>query len=59
MGSYVEDLRDIIMEDIIQARKHKDRIEELDWKEALDEIEKLTPMQMKTILQLYVMGVTT
>ena len=59
MSSYVEDLRDIIMEDIIQARKHKDRIEELDWKEALDEIEKLTPMQMKTILQLYVMGVTT
>lgn len=57
--SYVEDLRDIIMEDIIQARKHKDRIEELDWKEALDEIEKLTPMQMKTILQLYVVGVTT
>ena len=47
------------MEDIIQARKYKDRIEELDWKEALDEIEKLTPMQMKTILQLYVMGVTT
>lgn len=57
MGSYVEDLRDIIMEDIIQARKHKDRIEELDWKEALDEIEKLSPLQIKTILQLYVLGV--
>ena len=54
--SYVEDLRDLIIEDVIKARKHKDRIEKLEWKEALDEVEKLTPMQMKTILQLYVLG---
>ena len=27
MSNYVEDLKDMIMEEIIQARKHKDRIE--------------------------------
>ena len=54
--SYVEDLRDAIMEDIIEARKIKDHIEQLSEKQALDEIEKLSYMQMKTILQLYVMG---
>lgn len=57
MSNYVEDLKDMIMEEIIQARKHKDRIEKLDWEEALDEIEKLTPTQIKTMLQLYVMAV--
>lgn len=55
--SYAEDLRDAIIEDIIEARKIKDNIEQLSEKQALDEIEKLSYMQMKTILQLYVMGV--
>ena len=54
--SYAEDLRDAIIEDIIEARKIKDNIEQLSEKQALDEIEKLSYMQMKTILQLYVMG---
>ena len=54
--SYAEDLRDAIIEDIIEARKIKDRIEQLSEKQALDEIEKLSYMQMKTILQLYVLG---
>ena len=54
--SYAEDLRDAIIEDIIEARKIKDHIEQLSEKQALDEIEKLSYMQMKTILQLYVMG---
>lgn len=53
---YAEDLRDAIIEDIIEARKIKDHIEQLSEKQALDEIEKLSYMQMKTILQLYVMG---
>lgn len=56
MGNFAEDLRDAIIEDIIEARKIKDRIEQLSEKQALDEIEKLSYMQMKTILQLYVMG---
>ena len=55
--SYAEDLRDAIIEDIIEARKIKDHIEQLSEKQALDEIEKLSYMQMKTILQLYVLGV--
>ena len=54
--SYAEDLRDAIIEDIIEARKIKNHIEQLSEKQALDEIEKLSYMQMKTILQLYVMG---
>ena len=54
--SYAEDLRDAIIEDIIEARKIKDHIEQLSEKQALDEIEKLSYMQMKTILQLYVLG---
>lgn len=56
MSNYAEDLRDAIIEDIIEARKIKDRIEQLSEKQALDEIEKLSYMQMKTILQLYVLG---
>ena len=56
MSSYAEDLRTAIMEDIIEARKIKDHIEQLSEKQALDEVEKLSYMQMKTILQLYVMG---
>ena len=56
MSNYAEELRDAIIEDIIEARKNKDRIEQLSEKQALDEIEKLSYMQMKTILQLYVMG---
>lgn len=56
MSNYAEDLRDAIIEDIIEARKIKDHIEQLSEKQALDEIEKLSYMQMKTILQLYVMG---
>lgn len=56
MSNYAEDLRDAIMEDIIEARKIKDRIEQLSEKQALDEIEKLSYMQMKTVLQLYVLG---
>lgn len=56
MSSYVEDLRTAIMEDIIEARKIKDHIEQLSEKQALDEVEKLSYMQMKTILQLYVLG---
>lgn len=55
--SYAEELRDAIIEDIIEARKIKNHIEQLSEKQALDEIEKLSYMQMKTILQLYVMGV--
>lgn len=57
MANYAEELRDAIIEDIIEARKIKDHIEQLSEKQALDEIEKLSYMQMKTILQLYVMGV--
>lgn len=57
MSNYAEDLRDAITEDIIEARKIKNRIEQLSEKQALDEIEKLSYMQMKTILQLYVLGV--
>lgn len=57
MSNYAEDLRDAIMEEIIEARKNKDRIEELSPTQALDEIEKLSPLQIKTILQLYVLGV--
>lgn len=56
MSNYAEDLRDAIIEDIIEARKIKNHIEQLSEKQALDEIEKLSYMQMKTILQLYVMG---
>ena len=56
MVNYAEELRDAIIEDIIEARKIKNRIEQLSEKQALDEIEKLSYMQMKTILQLYVMG---
>lgn len=56
MSSYVEDLRTAIIEDIIEARKIKDHIEQLSEKQALDEVEKLSYMQMKTILQLYVLG---
>ncbi len=57
MVNYAEELRDAIIEDIIEARKIKDHIEQLSEKQALDEIEKLSYMQMKTILQLYVLGV--
>lgn len=57
MSNYAEDLRDAIMEEIIEARKNKDRIEELSPTQALDEIEKLSHMQLKTMLQLYVLGV--
>lgn len=56
MSNYAEDLRDAIIEDIIEARKIKNHIEQLSEKQALDEIEKLSYMQMKTILQLYVLG---
>ena len=54
--SYAEDLRTAIIEDVIEARKIKNHIEQLSEKQALDEIEKLSYMQMKTILQLYVLG---
>lgn len=57
MSNYADDLRDAIIEDIIEARKIKNSIEQLSEKQALDEIEKLSYMQMKTILQLYVLGV--
>ena len=56
MSNYADDFRDAIMEDIIEARKIKDSIEQLSEKQALDEIEKLSYMQMKTVLQLYVLG---
>lgn len=56
MSNYADDLRDAIIEDIIEARKIKNSIEQLSEKQALDEIEKLSYMQMKTILQLYVLG---
>lgn len=56
MANYAEELRDAIIEDIIEARKIKNHIEQLSEKQALDEIEKLSYMQMKTILQLYVLG---
>ena len=56
MSNYAEDLRDAIIEDIIEARKIKDHIEQLSQRQALDEIEKLSYMQLKTILQLYVLG---
>jgi hypothetical protein len=54
--NFAEELRTTIIEDIIEARKIKNHIEQLSEKQALDEVEKLSYMQMKTILQLYVMG---
>lgn len=42
MSNYADDLRDAIIEDIIEARKIKNHIEQLSEKQALDEIEKLS-----------------